>query len=109
MFSPTDTSRVGTCAWKVWVKVGIFMLVKLFQAMGARVSCGGSEPRYWFDFENGMVVLVYVTHRAALFQHQRDELQHGAVLTQLCICACKLLCLLTTTALLSVENPSARL
>lgn len=63
------------------------MLVKLFQAVDTRVSCGASEPRYWFDFENGMVVLVYVTHRTALFQHWRDELQHRAVLTQLCICA----------------------
>lgn len=89
--------------------MGMSVLVKLFQAVDTRVSCRGSEPRYWFDFGHGVVVLVYVTHRTALFQHRRGELQHGAVLTQLCIYACKLLCLFTTTALLSVENPSAGL
>lgn len=78
------------------MKEGISVPVKLFQAMDTRVSCRGSEQRYWLDLENVMAVLVYVTHRTALFQHRRDELQHGAELTQLCICACKLLCLLTT-------------
>lgn len=107
MFSPTDTSGMGICAWKAWVKMGISVLVELFQAMDTRV-------REYLSKRTGLVLKMEwlcwcVTHRTALFQHRRDELQHRSGLAQLCICACKPLCLLTIPALLSVEIASARL